>query len=194
MDSRTSVHVIKTACHVVVAVFVRPAALCADHYLRCLILSLASKAKFVYFVEVHKMEDTARTNDVALNNLKTQLQALLSGDMGRLTAIRDPHNRPNDAVIVIDEDDGPTMQTIRPTLESLRANLTAQKVELSWPIKDQHMISAADTEEYVSLYRRWAACQDQCTELHKQVDNWKKPESISFSYSLEEVIDLCKCI
>ncbi|KAH3743299.1 hypothetical protein Pelo_15292 [Pelomyxa schiedti] len=33
-----SVHVIKTACRVVVAVFVRPAALCADHYLRCLIL------------------------------------------------------------------------------------------------------------------------------------------------------------
>ncbi|KAH3722729.1 hypothetical protein Pelo_18567 [Pelomyxa schiedti] len=39
MDSRTSVHVIKTACHVVVAVFVCPAALCADHYLRCLILT-----------------------------------------------------------------------------------------------------------------------------------------------------------
>ncbi|KAH3714427.1 hypothetical protein Pelo_19063 [Pelomyxa schiedti] len=39
MDSRTSVHVIKTACHVAVAVFVRPAALCADHYLRCLILT-----------------------------------------------------------------------------------------------------------------------------------------------------------
>ncbi|KAH3761410.1 hypothetical protein Pelo_6809 [Pelomyxa schiedti] len=61
MDSRTSVHVIKTACHVVVAVFVRPAALCADHYLRCLILcarlqSLASKAEFVYFVEVHRIK------------------------------------------------------------------------------------------------------------------------------------------
>ncbi|KAH3731579.1 hypothetical protein Pelo_17591 [Pelomyxa schiedti] len=39
MDSWTSVHIIKTACHVVVAVFVRPAALCADHYLRCLILT-----------------------------------------------------------------------------------------------------------------------------------------------------------
>ncbi|KAH3766572.1 hypothetical protein Pelo_1550, partial [Pelomyxa schiedti] len=52
MDSQTSVHVIKTACHVVVAVFVCPAALCADHYLRCLILSLASKAEFVYFVEI----------------------------------------------------------------------------------------------------------------------------------------------
>ncbi|KAH3731750.1 hypothetical protein Pelo_17421 [Pelomyxa schiedti] len=59
MDSRTSVHVIKTACRVVVAVFVRPAALCADQNLRCLILfarlqSLASKAEFVYFVEVHR--------------------------------------------------------------------------------------------------------------------------------------------
>ncbi|KAH3766833.1 hypothetical protein Pelo_1296 [Pelomyxa schiedti] len=63
--------------------------------------------------ELDEMEDTARTNDVALNNLKTQLQGLLSGDMGRLTAIRDPHNRPNDAVIVIDEDDGPTMHTIK---------------------------------------------------------------------------------
>ncbi|KAH3760325.1 hypothetical protein Pelo_7855 [Pelomyxa schiedti] len=42
MDSRTSVHIIKTACHVVVAAFVCPAALCADHYLRCLILILMS--------------------------------------------------------------------------------------------------------------------------------------------------------
>ncbi|KAH3732534.1 hypothetical protein Pelo_16636 [Pelomyxa schiedti] len=64
MDSRTSVHVIKIACHVVVAVFVRPAALCADHYLRCLILcailqSLASKAEFVYFVEVHTFDNAS---------------------------------------------------------------------------------------------------------------------------------------
>ncbi|KAH3745078.1 hypothetical protein Pelo_13532 [Pelomyxa schiedti] len=57
MDSQTSVHVIKTACHIV-AVFVCPAVLCTDHYLRCLILcarlqSLASKAEFMYFVELH---------------------------------------------------------------------------------------------------------------------------------------------
>ncbi|KAH3761624.1 hypothetical protein Pelo_6546 [Pelomyxa schiedti] len=59
MDSRTSVHVIKTACHVVVAVFVRPAALpdsaqssVSPIPLKCTRLqSLASKAEFVYFVE-----------------------------------------------------------------------------------------------------------------------------------------------
>ncbi|KAH3722778.1 hypothetical protein Pelo_18516 [Pelomyxa schiedti] len=39
MDSRTSVHVIKTACHVVVAVFVRPAALFGS------VLSLSNPAK-----------------------------------------------------------------------------------------------------------------------------------------------------
>ncbi|KAH3758544.1 hypothetical protein Pelo_9651 [Pelomyxa schiedti] len=61
MDSRTSVHVIKTACRVLIAVFVRPAALpdSAQSSVspipqkRARLQSLASKAEFVYFVEVH---------------------------------------------------------------------------------------------------------------------------------------------
>ncbi|KAH3731596.1 hypothetical protein Pelo_17571 [Pelomyxa schiedti] len=59
MDSRTSVHVIKTACRVLIAVFVRPAALpdSAQSSVspiplkRARLQSLASKAEFVYFVE-----------------------------------------------------------------------------------------------------------------------------------------------
>ncbi|KAH3756337.1 hypothetical protein Pelo_11832 [Pelomyxa schiedti] len=59
MDSRTSVHVIKTACRVLVAVFVRPAALpdSAQSSVSPIPLksarlqSLASKAGFVFFVE-----------------------------------------------------------------------------------------------------------------------------------------------
>ncbi|KAH3722861.1 hypothetical protein Pelo_18433 [Pelomyxa schiedti] len=61
MDSQTSVHVIKTACRVLIAVFVRPAALpdSAQSSVSPILLkrarlqSLASKAEFVYFVEVH---------------------------------------------------------------------------------------------------------------------------------------------
>ncbi|KAH3763520.1 hypothetical protein Pelo_4635 [Pelomyxa schiedti] len=60
MDSRTSVHVIKTACRVLIAVFVRPAAHpdSAQSSVSPIIplksarlQSLASKAEFVYFVE-----------------------------------------------------------------------------------------------------------------------------------------------
>ncbi|KAH3722717.1 hypothetical protein Pelo_18577 [Pelomyxa schiedti] len=67
MDSRTSVHVIKTACHVVVAVFVRPAALPDSAQSsgspiiplkRTRLQSLASKAEFVYFAEVHIINAT----------------------------------------------------------------------------------------------------------------------------------------